>query len=649
MKREGVIARGALSLMVMTMMAGTAEGVVKVHTLGDSTMAPYDESATVTRGWGMYVQQFLSDAKAINYARGGRDARGGLEELWPTAKKAVEEGDYVIISFGHNDEKNSGMDGVELYNYYVSTGQTEKANSVDKRGTIPTTTYKKCLGAIVDEVRAMKATPVLVSPVCRSYFSGSTIKRNGRHDLGDNFSVLTSEGVKEGQKVGTDDHRMDYAYHCKQLADSVGVPFIDLTTATKELYESYGDTKSHEVLFDGDGSTHFSSTGAAIVARIWAQEMQKLGLLGEHIRLTSELSVMPTEAAFGSAYAGQKMTKELMINGFDLKPENGEITVTATEGIEVSADKENWSSEVKVAYSGGTVVENVYIQVTLPAEGGVEGTVSIRQGETSIEVPVTASTVALGEGEVVEVRWRLESAAKYSLSGPAEPIEEKYEGMTLQSYNSPKGGATLWADVEGGNDETHPNTYKMQRNVIDSEGGTWPKDEIDDNPTRYIEFAVKAVEGTTLQISDIGLRIAGAGGNGMMCHVYYSVDEYETRTTMFAPSKMTSNTIYEIEAKPVVKISGEQVVRLRVYPWYNGGATGKTICLSDVVVKGVAVANVEEPTGMEETRVTGGEDVASEEIYSIDGRRGGKTRGLVVSVKKYADGRVKVEKRLNNL
>ena len=114
MKREGMIARGALSLMVMTMMAGTAEGVVKVHTLGDSTMAPYDESATVTRGWGMYVQQFLSDAKAINYARGGRDARGGLEELWPTAKKAVEEGDYVIISFGHNDEKNSGMDGVEL-------------------------------------------------------------------------------------------------------------------------------------------------------------------------------------------------------------------------------------------------------------------------------------------------------------------------------------------------------------------------------------------------------------------------------------------------------------------------------------------------------------------------------------------------------
>jgi hypothetical protein len=33
----------------------------KVHTLGDSTMAPYDESATVTRGWGMYFGMFLTD------------------------------------------------------------------------------------------------------------------------------------------------------------------------------------------------------------------------------------------------------------------------------------------------------------------------------------------------------------------------------------------------------------------------------------------------------------------------------------------------------------------------------------------------------------------------------------------------------------
>ncbi|MBO6098855.1 MAG: hypothetical protein J6P01_01745, partial [Prevotella sp.] len=55
----------------------------KVHTLGDSTMAPYDESATVTRGWGMYFGDFLTNGwTSINYAKGGRDSRGGYNELW---------------------------------------------------------------------------------------------------------------------------------------------------------------------------------------------------------------------------------------------------------------------------------------------------------------------------------------------------------------------------------------------------------------------------------------------------------------------------------------------------------------------------------------------------------------------------------------
>ncbi len=39
---------------------------IKVHTIGDSTMANYDESATVTRGWGMYLQQFLNDVIVNN-------------------------------------------------------------------------------------------------------------------------------------------------------------------------------------------------------------------------------------------------------------------------------------------------------------------------------------------------------------------------------------------------------------------------------------------------------------------------------------------------------------------------------------------------------------------------------------------------------
>ena len=93
---------GLLALLLM--LCTVAMSAKKVHTLGDSTMAPYDESATVTRGWGMYFGNFLANGwTSINYAKGGRDSRGGYNELWQTAKNQVQAGDYVIITFGHND------------------------------------------------------------------------------------------------------------------------------------------------------------------------------------------------------------------------------------------------------------------------------------------------------------------------------------------------------------------------------------------------------------------------------------------------------------------------------------------------------------------------------------------------------------------
>lgn len=41
-------------LVLLLMLCTIAGSAKKVHTLGDSTMAPYDENATNTRGWGMY-------------------------------------------------------------------------------------------------------------------------------------------------------------------------------------------------------------------------------------------------------------------------------------------------------------------------------------------------------------------------------------------------------------------------------------------------------------------------------------------------------------------------------------------------------------------------------------------------------------------
>ena len=556
----------------------------KVHTLGDSTMAPYDEKATVTRGWGMYFGQFLTNGwTSINYAKGGRDSRGGYNELWQTAKKNVEAGDYVIITFGHNDEKINGMDRDEVYLYYIDKGMTAEANALDSRGTTPSDTYKKWLGKIVDEVIAKGATPIICSPVCRSYMDGNgKINRAGRHDLGDKFSVLTADGIKENQKVDASDHMMDYAYHSQKLAEEKNVAFIDLTTATKNLYESYGTrTKCEAALFDGQGSTHFNTTGALLVARECARLMKAQGILADDITLPTDLTVSPATGDFGEAYKGQTLQKEFTINGFGLSPEEGTVTVEATDGIQLSFDKADWQQSLSVSYSASTLIKTFFAQMSLTQNGETTGTITVKQGEKRIEIPVKAAAVVLEGGAEIKAYWRLEKDDSYELTGPANVIGETFQGMYVQRYSNPN-AKTEWPDWTG-----YDASRKMQRNLLT--GDAWPADEIDDNPERYIQWGIKPSEGMDLKIDLISLFASGCGGNGMCCHVYYSTDNFETRTTIFEMKKMPANNPQFVEAKPVLTVKDGQELLIRVYPWYNGAATGKTICLSDLTIHGIAV------------------------------------------------------------
>ena len=571
-----------LLLITLAVMLCSASNGKKVHTLGDSTMAPYDESATVTRGWGMYFGNFLTNGwSSINYARGGRDSRGGYEELWQSAKKQVTEGDYVIITFGHNDEKNGGMDGYALYDYYVSKGDQTAAAAVDKRGTVPSTTYKENLGKIVDEAIALGAHPVICSPVCRAYFTGNKIRRNGRHDLGDSFSILTSDGPVDGNTVSANDHTMDYAWHSEQLAKEKGVPFIDLTQATAELYESYGSGKCLEYLFDGQGSTHFNTTGALLVARECARLMKAQGIMADGITIPTDISVTPATADFGEAYKGQTLTKELTINGFGLSPESGSVSVTATDGILVSLDKKEWKTTINIDYSASTLVKSFYAQMTLTENGQTTGNITVTQGAKTINVPVSANAVTMEGGTEVKAYWRLEKDDSYELTGPASVIGESWEGMYVQRYANPNAN-TVWPEETG-----FDASRKMQRNLLT--GDDWPADEIDDNPDRYIQFGIKASKGTILKINNISMFVCGAGGNGMCAHVYYSTDNFETRTTIYEKKKMTANKPDLVAATPVISLEEGQELLVRVYPWYNNAATGKTICISDVTISGVAV------------------------------------------------------------
>lgn len=627
------------TLLAAGMLVSTSMMAIKVHTIGDSTMATYSESTTVTRGWGQMFQQFFTDAVTVNNrAKSGASSKSFYEEAayWESVKKQIQPGDYVLIQFAHNDEKNDGMDGDEVKAYYESIGDQAKADATDYRGTTASGTYKEYLRKYVEETRALGATPVLVGAICRKYFTGSTIRRNGRHDLGDDFSLLTASGIKEGNKVGEDDHTYDYPYQMRLVADEMGVSYIDLTTATKELYESYGDAKANELLFDGDGSTHTSAMGATLIARLCAQLLQKQGILTEYINLTSDLSVNPSKADLGEAYKGQTVVKEFQISGFDLQPAEGNVTITASKGLQVSADGESYSGSISMSYKEGNMIGTFYARCEFAEEGPINEEITVTSGDKTITIPVTGTSIVLEGGVSVQAYWRLEKDDECEVTGPMNILGQSYSGMTLQKYSAPNTNTT-WPEWTG-----FDASRKTQRNVI--EGESWPAGEIDEVSTRYIEFAVQPAKGTTLKVDSMSMFVCGCGGNGMCCKIYYSKEEnFANPVNIFEMKSMPANNMQYVCSMPVLSVNEGETLRIRVYPWYNNAATGKTICLSDVTIHGIAVDST---TGINSELTQNAAPVRTV-YYGTDGTmRQGMRPGLNIVKKEYADGKVETTKIL---
>ena len=585
----------------------------KVHTIGDSTMATYDPNTTVTRGWGQMFQQFFKgDVTVNNRAKNGASSKSFYKEsaYWQSVKKQIEPGDYVLIQFAHNDEKSNGCDGDELKAYYQSIGDEAKANACDYRGTTASGTYKDYLRKYVEETRALGATPVLVGAICRKYFDGSTIRRNGRHDLGDKFDKIEGGKLTTGNKVAADDHTYDYPYQMQEVAKELGVQYLDLTTATKELYESYGDAKANALLFDGNGSTHTSAMGATLIARLAAQLMQKAGILTENINLTSDFSVNPSTVDLGQAYKGQTVVREVSVNGFDLVPAEGNVSITASNGLKISADGSDYSSTATLAYKEGHLIGSFKTSYEFATAGDINESITVSCGDKTVTIPVVGKCVELADGVAASAYWRLEKDDNCTVEGPVDPIGETYSEMKLQKYSSPNANTT-WPEGTG-----FDATRKTQRNII--EGESWPAGEIDEVSKRWIEFAVKPAKGTTFNVNEISLYVCGCGGNGMHCKIYYSKEADFANAVNIADfsGSMKANDMMEVKATPVIKLSEGETLRLRIYPWYGSAATGKTICLSDVKVAGVAVSATNGVKSVENS------ELKPEKIYySLDGIR----------------------------
>ncbi len=570
-----------LSLLALVMSALTASAAIKVHTIGDSTMANYDENSTDKRGWCQMLQQFFNanEVTINNRGKSGASSKSFYLEsaYWKTVITGVNEGDYVLIQFAHNDEKNGGLDGDDVIAHAKANG--ESTDGIDYRGTTASGTFKKYIRAYIDETKTKGGKPIIVTPICRKYFSGNTIRRNGMHDLGDSFSIL---GSTTKGSVPESDNTYDYAQALRDVAaEYEDVPVIDLTLMTRDMYLDYGESYCTENLFCSGDNTHPAKMGATLIARLFAQEMKAQGILKEHIIVGTDITFSPTTGDFGKGYTGQTLTKEFNVSAFGLSNQTGTFTFTVSEGFEVSIDKNNYAQSVTAAYTGGNLITTIYIRTTFASPGTTTGTFTATDGTVSRELSLTAECINLNGGEEVSLLWPLTADANAIVTGPCTAVEETWVGMELQRYSSINANA-VWP-AESGRDASH----LTQRNVI--EGGEWPAGEIDEVSTRYIQFGMKAPAETTIDIDKISLYVAGAGGSGMRCKIYYATDaDFSNATLIQECASMAGNTVYPIEAIPVVSIKDGQSLYLRIYPWYSSAATGKTICLSDVYIHGMA-------------------------------------------------------------
>lgn len=549
---------------------------ITVHTIGDSTMADYDESTTDKRGWCTYLGAFFDPAFVTvnNRGKSGASTRTFYEgaAYWASVKNQMQTGDYVLIQFAHNDENNSGLDVLE-YNTYL-TGHGQPALT-DLRGTCPNTTYKDFLRLFVDETRALGCNPVLVAPICRKYFNGNSIKRSGQHDLGEKFSKLENGTLLENQSVPATDHSMDYVFAMREVATEKNVPFIDLTSATRDLYLQYGEQQCTELLFCQGDNTHTATLGANLIARLGAQLLQDAGILAQYITIPTSITATPATLNLGELYTGVQVSKEVLLTGFGLTPEAGTVSVSAGDNLTVSVDNETFASSVQASYAGSTLFQRVFIHALYSEEGEQHDTLFISSGTTQIVVPVTASVLSLAGGSPASVTWAIDAKPVPDpvIEGPVSAV------LTLSNM--------IAADTK--NDFTDGSTMVRFHHAVDGAKANWPAGEIDENATRYIDFAVTAPTTMKLRITGISMILASHSTATMCCHINTGFgEEFTDVQTIYERKNFTNKTPVAVILTPVLSVPAGQTLHVRILPWHEDAAekSGKYLCVKNVLIEG---------------------------------------------------------------
>lgn len=219
----------------------------------DSTAANYGAERYPQMGWGMVLKCSLDPSvQVVNLARGGRSTKTFIEEgLWDQLVAQLRSGDTVLIQFGHNDADTKKME----------------------RHTDPNGAYDVNLRRFVADVRAAKATPVLVTPIARWMWENGEPK----------------------------DAHGPYAATIRRVAKDLEVPLVDLNgdmmaalkargaLASRGLYLFYQPYDQVARYPEGiSDDTHINEQGARLAAALVATRLASLKPpISRHVRPAS--------------------------------------------------------------------------------------------------------------------------------------------------------------------------------------------------------------------------------------------------------------------------------------------------------------------------------------------------------------------------
>jgi lysophospholipase L1-like esterase len=212
-----------LVLVVAPISAAAADAVPRIFIAGDSTASDYPIERAPRAGWGMALPSFFGARRVVlNRALSGRSARSFVEQGALDALAAeLQEGDVLLIQFGHNDEKQEDP----------------------QRYTEPQHEFPRWLKRYVDIARAHGVTPILITPLARRVFD-------------------------HGQLLDTHER---YADAVRKLARTENVGLIDLTATSMDWLRALGDEASKRYYMHlpdrhMQDDTHLQWHGATAVA-----------------------------------------------------------------------------------------------------------------------------------------------------------------------------------------------------------------------------------------------------------------------------------------------------------------------------------------------------------------------------------------------